>query len=207
MVIYHGVHELAEPSTAAHKLCYSAGVMILSEEHPRVIRYRSLEPVLTPQYPQERIGTVANVVFPTAIDRRDDLGLPDRFDVYYGMADNRIGVARLDVPESLPRRGARRPVRSQGLTFHRRPSSNRESSAGPDHDLRRFIANMTHSATITLPPATIAPPALDELCINTLRFLAVDMVQKANSGHPGSAPGLGGHGLRTLGSLAQVQPA
>ena len=33
--------------------------------------------------------------------------------------------------------------------------------------------------------ATLAPPALDELCINTLRFLAVDMVQKANSGHPG----------------------
>ena len=32
---------------------------------------------------------------------------------------------------------------------------------------------------------TIAPHSLDELCINTLRFLAVDMVQKANSGHPG----------------------
>ena len=32
---------------------------------------------------------------------------------------------------------------------------------------------------------TIAPPSLNELCINTLRFLAVDMVQKANSGHPG----------------------
>jgi transketolase len=26
---------------------------------------------------------------------------------------------------------------------------------------------------------------LDQLCINTIRFLAVDMVQKANSGHPG----------------------
>jgi transketolase len=26
---------------------------------------------------------------------------------------------------------------------------------------------------------------LDELCINTLRFLSVDMVQKADSGHPG----------------------
>ncbi|HEY1586973.1 MAG TPA: transketolase, partial [Polyangia bacterium] len=26
---------------------------------------------------------------------------------------------------------------------------------------------------------------LDQLCVNTLRFLAVDMVQKANSGHPG----------------------
>lgn len=26
---------------------------------------------------------------------------------------------------------------------------------------------------------------LDQLCINTIRFLAVDAVQKANSGHPG----------------------
>jgi hypothetical protein len=39
--------------------------------------------------------------------------------------------------------------------------------------------------------ATVAvPPALDELCINTPRFLAVDMVQKANSGHPGLPMGL-----------------
>lgn len=30
---------------------------------------------------------------------------------------------------------------------------------------------------------------LDQLCINTLRFLPVDMVQKANSGHPGLPPG------------------
>lgn len=113
MVIYHGVHELAEPSTVAHKLCYSAGILILSQEHPRVIRYRSPEPVLTPELPQERMGTVANVVFPTAIDRRDDLGLPDRFDVYYGMADNRIGVARLDVPESLPTGALADPPRAK----------------------------------------------------------------------------------------------
>ena len=46
--------------------------------------------------------TIANVVFPTGIDRRDDLSSPDRFDVYYGMADYRIGVARLDVPNLLP---------------------------------------------------------------------------------------------------------
>ncbi len=32
-----------------------------------------------------------------AIDRIDDLGLPNRFDVYYGMADNRIGIVRLDL--------------------------------------------------------------------------------------------------------------
>jgi transketolase len=41
---------------------------------------------------------------------------------------------------------------------------------------------MASSATLV---TTIASPALDNLCINTLRFLAVDMVQKANSGHPG----------------------
>jgi transketolase len=32
-------------------------------------------------------------------------------------------------------------------------------------------------------------PTLDELCINTMRFLAVDAVQKANSGHPGTPMG------------------
>ena len=81
---------------------HSPGVMVLSAEHPYVIRYRSPQPVLTPDLPEERQGTVANVVFPTGIDRRDDLGAPDRFDVYYGMADNRIGAARLDVTECLP---------------------------------------------------------------------------------------------------------
>lgn len=30
-----------------------------------------------------------------------------------------------------------------------------------------------------------APPSLEQLAINTIRFLAVDAVQKANSGHPG----------------------
>jgi predicted GH43/DUF377 family glycosyl hydrolase len=76
--------------------------MVLSKEHPLVIRYRSAEPVLTPTLPQERQGTIANVVFPTGVDRRDDLGSPERFDVYYGIADYRIGVARLDVPDFLP---------------------------------------------------------------------------------------------------------
>ena len=42
-------------------------------------------------------------------------------------------------------------------------------------------AAMQPRVRVTVPP----PLALDELCVNTLRFLAVDMVQKANSGHPG----------------------
>jgi predicted GH43/DUF377 family glycosyl hydrolase len=101
LIIYHGVSNVAEPGSDV-KLRYSAGVMVLSKEHPHEIRYRSMRPVLTAELPQERHGVVPDVVFPTGIDRRDDLGLKNRFDVYYGMADARIGVARLDVPDQLP---------------------------------------------------------------------------------------------------------
>jgi len=33
-------------------------------------------------------------------------------------------------------------------------------------------------------------PATDELCVNTIRTLAMDAIQKANSGHPGAPMGL-----------------
>jgi predicted GH43/DUF377 family glycosyl hydrolase len=113
LVIYHGVSEAAEPGNDGSHLCYSAGAMVLSKGHPRLIRYRSAEPVLTPSLHQERCGTIANVVFPTGIDRRDDLISPDRFDVYYGMADCRIGVGRLDMPNSLPPGGVADPPEAE----------------------------------------------------------------------------------------------
>jgi predicted GH43/DUF377 family glycosyl hydrolase len=106
LIVYHGVSETEQHDSNRHVMRYSAGVMTFSKEHPLVIRYRSPEPVLTPTLPLERDGTVANVVFPTGIDCRDDLGTPQRFDVYYGMADKRIGVARLDLPDRLPTEAA-----------------------------------------------------------------------------------------------------
>jgi beta-1,2-mannobiose phosphorylase / 1,2-beta-oligomannan phosphorylase len=105
LLIYHGVSQLPGAVNDPPRLCYSAGVLLLAKDEPQQIRYRSADPILTPTQPQERSGTVANVVFPTGIDRRDDLGLPDRFDIYYGMADSRIGAARLDLPDSLPSAG------------------------------------------------------------------------------------------------------
>lgn len=36
----------------------------------------------------------------------------------------------------------------------------------------------------------MSKPTIDELCVNTIRFLAVDMVQQANSGHPGAPLGM-----------------
>jgi len=109
LIVYHGVSEIAKPGSDKRQLCYSAGLMVLATEHPRKILYRSAEPVLKPESPQECQGTVPTIVFPTGIDRRDDIGTPDRFDVYYGMADNRVGVARLDVPDFLPPGGVADP--------------------------------------------------------------------------------------------------
>jgi predicted GH43/DUF377 family glycosyl hydrolase len=102
LIVYHGVSDIAKSGAGPCELQYSAGVMVLSKEHPQRILYRSAHPVLTPNLAAEREGIVSNVVFPTGIDRREDLGRNYRFDVYYGMADNRIGVARLEVPERLP---------------------------------------------------------------------------------------------------------
>ena len=67
-------------------------------DDPRRILYRSPEPILTPDTAEERRGIVDNVVFPTASDPRGD----GRIDVYYGMADALIGVARLTLPATLP---------------------------------------------------------------------------------------------------------
>jgi predicted GH43/DUF377 family glycosyl hydrolase len=45
---------------------------------------------------------VPRVVFPTGVDVQDDA-----LDVYYGMADNRIGVARAALSELWPASSAR----------------------------------------------------------------------------------------------------
>jgi hypothetical protein len=56
-----------------HPLCDSAAIMILSEQHPRVILFRSPEPILSPMLHLERYGIVPKVVFPAGIDRRDSI--------------------------------------------------------------------------------------------------------------------------------------
>ncbi len=94
MLIYHGV--------AQHRghFRYSAGVVVLNEHNPEQILYRTPRPVLAPEADDQR-GMVPDVVFPTAVDERSDIGCPDRVDVYYGMADSRIGVATLVLPSML----------------------------------------------------------------------------------------------------------
>jgi predicted GH43/DUF377 family glycosyl hydrolase len=94
--IYHGVDAMAKP-TGGYAMRYSAGVVVHDARRPHRIRYASTQaPVLVPSTDEELQGTVNNVVFPTALVPRPDLG--DRtFDCYYGMADFRIGRFRLQL--------------------------------------------------------------------------------------------------------------
>jgi predicted GH43/DUF377 family glycosyl hydrolase len=73
---------------------YSAGALVLDADDVTRVIARSPTPLLEPELPEEVTGTVGNVVFPTAIEPAQN-GDASAFDVYYGMADRRIGVARL----------------------------------------------------------------------------------------------------------------
>jgi len=97
MSLFHGVDVVNARGRPYFR--YSAGIMIHDLENPQIVRYRSPEPVLVPQTKAERRGVVANVVFPTGIDPRADLG-ERTFDVYYGMADFQIGLMRLTLGAS-----------------------------------------------------------------------------------------------------------
>lgn len=96
--IFHGV----DVTTSRRKpsLRYSAGIVIHDIERPDYILYRSPEPILSPQSRRERHGVVDNVVFPSGIDPRPDLG-ERTYDVYYGMGDFAIGAARVRIAPSV----------------------------------------------------------------------------------------------------------
>jgi predicted GH43/DUF377 family glycosyl hydrolase len=72
-------------------------MLLLDGREPRRVLYRSARSVLEPRLAAECEGVVPRVVFPTGVDARPDGTL----DVYYGMADSRIGVARACLADLL----------------------------------------------------------------------------------------------------------
>ena len=86
--------DVVKDAAAKPKMRYSAGIVIHDHKDVQKILYRSARPILTPEDESELHGIVDNVVFPTGIDPRPDLG-PRVFDFYYGMADWSIGAGRL----------------------------------------------------------------------------------------------------------------
>ena len=94
LLLHHGVSGKLPHNTSfepTQGLVYSAGAMILSADDPGTVVARTSEPLMHPDTPDERVGTVSNVVFPTCTEETS----AGTF-VFYGMADARIGVARLD---------------------------------------------------------------------------------------------------------------
>jgi beta-1,2-mannobiose phosphorylase / 1,2-beta-oligomannan phosphorylase len=93
LVLHHGVSGEIEgnPFTPQTRVRYAAGALLLDAEDPTRVLARTAHPLLAPETDGEQEGTVGNVVFPTAIETIAG----ERY-VFYGMADTRIGVARLD---------------------------------------------------------------------------------------------------------------
>jgi len=90
--VFHGVDVAGRKPS----LRYSAGIVIHDLERPDYILYRSPKPIMAPELRRERRGVVDNVVFPSGIDVRTDLG--ERiYDVYYGMGDYTVGAARVRI--------------------------------------------------------------------------------------------------------------
>jgi predicted GH43/DUF377 family glycosyl hydrolase len=90
--IFHGV-DAREVGDGKYTMRYSAGFVVHDLERPHVVRYRSQTPVMTPEGIDETHGIVNDVVFPTAMC---ELGAR-AYEFYYGMADARIGRARLQL--------------------------------------------------------------------------------------------------------------
>jgi predicted GH43/DUF377 family glycosyl hydrolase len=89
LLLYHGVSGRLIPGRELQpEVRYSAGAMLLDGERVWEVTARTRDPLLEPETAEEQEGIVANVVFPTAVDAGTGL-------VFYGMADSRIGVARL----------------------------------------------------------------------------------------------------------------
>jgi beta-1,2-mannobiose phosphorylase / 1,2-beta-oligomannan phosphorylase len=92
LLIHHGVQGVLVPAVEQQQaVLYSAGAILLDADDPSRVLSRTSAPLLIPATEDERDGIVPNVVFPTATAIVDGSTF-----VFYGMADSRIGVARLD---------------------------------------------------------------------------------------------------------------
>lgn len=101
LLIHHGVTGRIDNAIAQQQhVNYAAGAMILDAEHPWQVVRRTATPLLTAEADEERIGTVPNVVFPTAT-----MQIAGNLYLFYGMADSRIGVARVRPRKSAMRNG------------------------------------------------------------------------------------------------------
>ncbi|RLC39221.1 MAG: glycosidase, partial [Candidatus Nealsonbacteria bacterium] len=100
--IYHGVGKRND------KKVYRLGVILTSFDDPARILYASHIPVLEPEEDYEVNGWVPNVVFTCGVvpkhkDSNETLDENDAIMVYYGAADEVMGVAEAKIGELIPK--------------------------------------------------------------------------------------------------------
>lgn len=93
LTLYHGSDKKPSQEGAG---VYSAGALLLDADNPGRVIAKSLSPVMKPEAPFEKNGFVENVVFPTAMIRREGMLF-----VYYGAADENLAVCGFDIQDVL----------------------------------------------------------------------------------------------------------
>jgi predicted GH43/DUF377 family glycosyl hydrolase len=86
LLLYHGMSKYDNH--------YRVGAMLLDLKDPLIILGRSKYPILEPEVDYEKIGDVANVVFPCGA-----VVIKDMLYVYYGGADKVVAGAKIDLNE------------------------------------------------------------------------------------------------------------
>lgn len=106
MIVYHGREHPG--ASQPLRVSYDADVVIFRRDNDRLLQYRSTTPILVSELQEETSAVVDNVVFPTGIDKRSE----DVYDIYYGVADKHLGVARLHLPAAVDSKEAPQTDRS-----------------------------------------------------------------------------------------------
>jgi len=91
LILYHGVR------TFGCSMIYKLGVMLLETDRPWVVKGKSKEPIMSPDYDYERVGDVGNVTFSNGWIVEPD----GEIKIYYGGADTNISMATTSVNHLL----------------------------------------------------------------------------------------------------------
>jgi len=91
LLLYHGVRIFGS------SMIYKLGVMLLETNNPWIVKGRSKEPIISPEYDYERVGDVGNVTFSNGwIVEKDG-----KVRIYYSGADINICVATTSISNLL----------------------------------------------------------------------------------------------------------
>jgi predicted GH43/DUF377 family glycosyl hydrolase len=87
LILYHGVR------TFGSSMIYKLGVMLLETNKPWILKGKSKEPIISPEYDYERVGDVGNVSFSNGWIVEPD----GEVKIYYGGADTNICLANTSI--------------------------------------------------------------------------------------------------------------